>query len=63
MALADKIKPYVREIVNAHEAGDIQATQIIRYYEMHRDCPGDPAAPAFCEAAFDDWMKSRKAGS
>lgn len=60
-AIAEKLKPFVKEIVAAHEAGDAGATQIIKLYEMHRVCPQDHAAPALCESVFDDWMKARKA--
>ena len=59
MNIADKLKPHVPAILAAHNAGDGSATAIIKLYEMHRSCPGDPAAIALCEAAFDDWMKSR----
>ncbi len=63
MNLADKIKPHVPEIVAAHNAGDNAATQIITLYEMHRRSPSDPGAPALCEAAFDDWFRTRKDSS
>jgi hypothetical protein len=60
MSLAEKLKPHVKSIEFASKCGDTAATQIIKLYEMHRNCPSDPGAPALCEAAFDDWMRARR---
>lgn len=59
MLLGEKLKPHVPAVIAAHRAGDKAATQIITLYNMHVRCPADPGAPALCEAAFDEWMKSR----
>lgn len=59
MSLADKLRPYVSRIEAAIKAGDEKARQIVTLYEMHRASPSDPAAPALCEVAFDDWMKEQ----
>jgi hypothetical protein len=57
-SLADKLRPQVLAIKDAAAAGDKGAQNIIKLYQMHVRCPSDPGAPALCEAAFDEWVKS-----
>jgi hypothetical protein len=61
--LADKLRPHVAAIEAASAAGDGMARNIISLYRMHMTCPGDPGAPALCEATFNDWMKERRCPS
>ncbi len=62
MSLADTLRPHVQAIQSAAKNGDMKAQQIINLYGMHCRCPSDPGAPALCQAAFDDWMKTADAG-
>ena len=57
MTLSDKIKPFVQRIIDDANKGNAEAQQIITLHRMHVSCPSDPAAPALCEAAFDEWKK------
>ena len=59
MTLADKLRPYVDDIIADAEDGDKCAVQIIQLYRMHYVSPNDPGAPALCEAFFADWLKER----
>ena len=59
MSLADKLRPHVPEIQSQARGGNEKAARIIDLYQMHVACPSDPGAPALCEAAFDEWMKSK----
>ncbi len=63
MTLADKLKPYVPAIIDAADSGNAGARQIIQLYRLHCACPSDPGAPALCEAALDDWIKSTQVKS
>lgn len=60
MILADKIRPYVEVLKECAAAGESKAQSVISLYQMHVSCPRDPAAPVLCEAAFDDWLASKK---
>jgi len=60
MTLADKLRPFVAALKEASAAGDKRAAEVITLYRMHCACPSDPAAPALCEAAFNDWLKQQK---
>jgi hypothetical protein len=57
--IAQKLKPHVKAIEASASGGCQKAVEIIELYEMHRKSPSDPAAPALCEAVFDDWMKDQ----
>ncbi len=59
MTLADKLRPHVKDIIAAADDGDKKAAEIISLYRMHQSCPRDPGAPALCEAAFMEWLKSQ----
>ena len=61
MNLADKLKPHVSAIQRDAANACPRAMEIINLYTMHRTSPADPAAPALCEAAFDEWRKSTPA--
>jgi hypothetical protein len=60
-SLADKLQPYVIDIKKSYEAGNVMAGNIIKWYEMHRVCPGDPGAAVLCEQFLNDWLASRPA--
>lgn len=62
MTLADKIRDYVPSIQKDAANGCESARQIINLYKMHCACPGDPAAPALCEAAFNEWKLAKTRG-
>ena len=62
MTLADKLRPHVAAIQQAAKDGDKRAAEIINLYQLHVAQPQDPAAPALCEAAFNDWLKSQNLG-
>jgi hypothetical protein len=57
MTLTEKIKPFVQQIIEDADKGNPQAQQVIALHRMHVSCPSDPAAPALCETAFDEWKK------
>jgi hypothetical protein len=59
MTLADKLRPYVQELMAGAKGGDQVADRVITLYRMHCSCPSDPGAPALCEAAFDEWKANR----
>lgn len=54
--ITDLLRPHVPAIIKAASAGDPRAAQIISLHGMHVRCPQDPAAPALCQAAFEDWL-------
>jgi len=57
--LTERLRPHVSALLAARKNGDQKAKQVIDLYGMHVRCPGDPGAPALCEAVFDDWILSR----
>ncbi len=60
--LTAKIKPHVPAIVKDAGNGCGKASNVITLYQMYIACPSDHAAPALCEAAFDDWFASAAKG-
>jgi hypothetical protein len=60
--LTEKLRPHVLQILADAERGNRKAQQIIDLHRMHCACPGDPGAPALCEAAFDDWRRANELG-
>lgn len=54
--LTEMIRPYAAKIQSLAKIGDRRARQVIGLYQMHYACTSDPAAQAFCEAAFDEWL-------
>ena len=65
MDITTKLKPHVKEIQADVTGDDVElkkhAAAIINLHGLHVKCPGDPAAPALCEAAFDEWKAARAA--
>lgn len=59
--LVEKLKPHVKAIMDDAAAGDFRAKEIITLYRMWERCPSDHAAPALCEATFNDWLKRKNA--
>lgn len=57
MTLADTLRPYVEKIKMDCAHGCAIAKHVIDTYHLHVSCPGDPAAPALCQAAFDEWRR------
>lgn len=60
MTLADKLRPYVKQLQEDANEGGWLAQQTIEMYKMHCSCPRDPGAPALCEAFFNDWLKAKE---
>lgn len=58
MTLAEKLKPYVSQIIASAAKGNGKAQMVISLYNMHRACPSDPGAPALCEMMFRDWLNA-----
>lgn len=54
--LTELLRPHVATLETEARAGDAKARQVINLYQMHVACPRDPAAPAFCRAAFEEWL-------
>lgn len=61
--LADDLRPHVAEIVDAAASGNALAQSIIDTYRMHCASPGDPGAPALCQAYFTEWLKAKGAAT
>ena len=61
--ITEKLRPHVAAIQEDVKGGDLElrrhAAAIINLHCMHVDCPGDPGAPALCEAAFNEWKKAK----
>lgn len=57
--LTEKLRPHASDIKAAAYAGDAKAIEIIKLHRMWCDVPHDHAAPALCEAAFDEWINKR----
>lgn len=59
--LTERIKPFVPDIIASAEAGCRLAKSVITFHRMWVSCPSDHAAPALCESAFDEWLKTKEA--
>jgi hypothetical protein len=57
--LTAKLRPHVDALKADAAAGDKDAQGVIRWYQMHCRCPGDPGAPVICEKAFEAWQQRR----
>lgn len=60
LGLTEKLRPHVDAIKADAANGDVRAKEIITLYKMWERCPNDAAAPALCEATFDDWLKRKE---
>lgn len=58
--LTEMLRPHVADLMHDAGVGDRKARNVIAFYEMHRTCPSDRAAPALCEYAFNDWIHAKK---
>ncbi len=58
--LSDTLKPYVKELMVSYDKDNENAIGVIKWYEMHRRCPGDPGAPVVCLEFFNAWLKETK---
>lgn len=53
--LTELLRPHVANIKADAKKGNKAAKEVIKFYEMHRLCPGDPGASTFCQIAFAAW--------
>jgi hypothetical protein len=59
--LTERLRPHVEALKADDAAGCAKARAVISLHRMWVSCPSDHAAPALCEAAFEDWLKTQRA--
>lgn len=54
--LTERLLPLVWRIVDACNAGDEKAAEIVKLYQLYVACPSDRAAAVFCDEALTEWL-------